>query len=183
MGFLNSLSIRIPLALVGGTLYGLLTYLICMAICLPSGAGIAIGSLVFLLYFGSRLLLLSSGVDSRYYSNPKKPVSRHVEEKSSFFRASQWIGRFYHFHDIALLILLFMICIVCLILFAMDWSQGKPLGDTFQNLWQPLLPRSLGYDFFGNPERSLREKRTKLNGGRIEASGNNLEQNHGMRCL
>ena len=64
MGFFNSLIIRISLAIIGGILYGLLTYAIVLTLNFPAQTAIAAGLLVFFLYLGSRLLVLFSGMDT-----------------------------------------------------------------------------------------------------------------------
>ena len=63
MGFFNSLSIRIPLAIIGGILYGTLTYTIVIFLDLPSEFAFSAAIVVFLFYLGSRLLILFSGID------------------------------------------------------------------------------------------------------------------------
>ena len=72
MNFFNSLTIRIPLAVIGGILYGLLTYAIVLTLNFPAQIGIGAGLLVFFLYLGSRLLILFSGIDAPYYSKKRK---------------------------------------------------------------------------------------------------------------
>ena len=54
MGFFNSLSIRIPLAIIGGILYGALTYTIAIFLDLPSEFAFSAAIIVFLFYLGSR---------------------------------------------------------------------------------------------------------------------------------
>ena len=106
ISFLNSLSKRVPLALVGGVLYGLLAYGILHELNLPSEVASAAAALLFLFYTGSRFLLLFSGIDSDYYSRPTWKPSKHPYENTPFSRAAQWVGKFYHYHDIALFIIL-----------------------------------------------------------------------------
>jgi hypothetical protein len=85
MGFFNSLSTRIPLAVIGGILYGLLTYLIVILLNLASEFAILAALFVFLFYLGSRLLILFSGIDSPYYSKGGKDTSKQLYEKTSFY--------------------------------------------------------------------------------------------------
>ena len=68
MGFFNSLSVRTPLAVIGGFLYSLFTYEIVTLLDLPSQFATCCAIFVFLFYLGSRLLILFSGIDSAYYS-------------------------------------------------------------------------------------------------------------------
>ena len=140
MGFFNSLSIRLPLAVIGGILYGLLTYYIVILLDLPSEFAIFAMLSVFLFYLGSRLLILFSGIDSPYYSKEGKVVSEQIDVKSSFYQTAQWVGKFYHYHDIVLFAFLSLIAVVFLISLVMDGSGNKPLGNTIQNLWNALFP-------------------------------------------
>lgn len=127
MSFFNSLSIRIPLAIIGGILYGLLTYSIIILLDLPSQLAISTGVVVFLFYLGSRLLILFSGIDSPYYSRGVRGVRKPPNEKSSFYLTAQWVGRFYHYHDIALFIFLTVTAIVFLITLIIDGLGNKPI--------------------------------------------------------
>jgi hypothetical protein len=95
-----------------------------------------------MLYLGSRLLLLFSGIDSPYYRRPRKEPSRTLPEKNSFQEAAQWVGRFYHQHDIALFVFLCILSIVFLVSLAVDGLRGGPFGETIQDLWNTLLPIS-----------------------------------------
>ena len=134
MSFLNSLSTRIPLALIGGVLYGCLTYSILILLDLaPFSFPVAI--LVFLFYLGSRLLILFSGVDSPYYA---KKGSEPSFERSPFYQTAQWVGKFYHLHDFALLLFLAVISIAFLITLMADLAAGRPVGQTFQGAWNSL---------------------------------------------
>jgi hypothetical protein len=142
MGFFNSLSTRIPLAVIGGILYGLLTYYIIILLNLPSGFAFLAGVLIFLFYSGSRFLILFSGIDTPYYSKGREEGSEQPIEKNSFYQTTQWVGKFYHYHDIVLFAFLVVISIAFLISLIMDWSVGNPLGSTIQNLWDPLNPSS-----------------------------------------
>jgi len=140
MGFLNSLLIRITLAVIGGVFYAFLSYMIVMLLCLPSEFVFLASAFVYLFYLGSRLLLLFSGVDSPYYSRRKRGIPKTPTEKNSFYERAQWIGKFYHYHDIALFLFLGVLSIVFLVSLAMDGLKGNPFGNTIQNLWEALLP-------------------------------------------
>lgn len=141
MGFLNSLLIRVTLAIIGGIFYAFLTYMIAMFVYLPSEFAFLASAIVYLFYLGSRLLLLFSGVDSPYYSRGKKGIPKTPTEKNSFYTTAQWIGKFYHYHDIALFLFLGILSIVFLISLVMDGLRGNPFGNTIQNLWNALLPK------------------------------------------
>jgi hypothetical protein len=142
MGFFNSLLIRITLAVLGGVLYALLTYVLIHSLNLSSPLEIAAVFFVFLLYLGSRLLLLFSGIDSPYYRRGGKGPSKALPEKNPFQDAAQWVGNFYHQHDIVLFVLLVILSIVFLVSLVMDGLGGNPLGNSIQNLWDTLLPIS-----------------------------------------
>jgi hypothetical protein len=90
MGFFNSLSIRIPLAIIGGILYGALTYSIVVLLVLSSELAISAAIVVFLFYLGSRLLILFSGINSPYYSKMKRGVPNPPIETNSFHQTTQW---------------------------------------------------------------------------------------------
>ncbi len=68
MDFVNSLVIRITLAVIGGIFYAFLTYMIVMFLNLSYEFVIVAAVFVYLFYLSSRLLLLFSGIDSPYYS-------------------------------------------------------------------------------------------------------------------
>ena len=135
MGFFNSISIRIPLALIGGILYGLLTYALGLALDLPVKIAMGACFFVFLLYLGSRLLILFSGIDTPYYSTGRKGSPY---ENTVFYQTAQWVGKFYHYHDFFLFALLILTCIVFLITLILDGIGNKPFGDTIRNLWDAL---------------------------------------------
>lgn len=132
MGFFNSLSIRIPLAIIGGTLYGLLTYAISLLLDFPHQTAIGAGLLVFFLYLGSRLLILFSGIDTPYYSKGREAS---IFERTSFHQTAQWVGKFYHYHDTALFIFLTILSIAFLISLVVDGIGNKPFGHTIRNFW------------------------------------------------
>ncbi len=140
MNFFNSLSTRIPLAIIGGILYGLLAYYIAIFFNLPSQFAISIGVVVFLFYFGSRLLILLSGVNSLYYSKREKTPLSQFYENTSFYKTAQWVGKFYHYHDIALFIFITLVAITFLITLIIDGITGKPVGSTIQSLSNAFIP-------------------------------------------
>jgi hypothetical protein len=135
MSFFNSLSIRITLALIGGILYGLLSYALILTLDLSLQAALGAALFVFLLYLGSRLLILFSGINTPYYFKEHKD-SPH--ETTPFHQTAQWVGKFYHYHDLFLFIVLILICIVFLITVILDGIGKKPLGNTIRNLWDAL---------------------------------------------
>ena len=139
MSFFNSLSVRIPLALIGSFLYGLLTYLIVQFLGLPGFAFPGSG-LVFLLYVGSRLVLLFSGVDSPYYSKRTEAGPQEALQGNPFHETAQWVGRFYHYHDLFLFSFMVAVSAVFLITLWMDWKGARPFGNTFQGLLHLLAP-------------------------------------------
>ena len=139
MGFFNSLLIRITLAVIGGIFYAFLTYMIVMFLNLSSELVTLAAIFVYLFYLSSRLLLLFSGIDSPYYSRRRKGSSQTPTVKNSFYDTAQWVGKFYHNHDMVLFVFLGILSIVFLLSLAMDGLGEKPFGDTIQNLWNALL--------------------------------------------
>jgi hypothetical protein len=139
MGFFNSLVIRVTLAVIGGVFYAFLTYMIVMFLNLSYEFVILAAVFVYLFYLSSRLLLLFSGIDSPYYSKPRKGPSIAPPEKNSFYTTAQWVGKFYHRHDIILFVFLGVLSIIFLISLVMDGFREKPFGNTIQNLWNTLL--------------------------------------------
>jgi hypothetical protein len=140
MDFFNSLLIRITLSIIGGIFYAFLTYLIVMFLDLPYEFVIVAAVFVYLFYLSSRLLLLFSGIDSPYYSRGGKGPSKTLSEKNSFYSTAQWVGQFYHQHDLILFGFLGILSIFFLITLAIDGFVGKPFGETIQNFWNALLP-------------------------------------------
>ena len=140
MSFFNSLSRRVPLALVGGILYGLLAYAILYELNLPSEVASAAAAVLFLFYTGSRFLILFSGIDSDYYSRPAWKPSKHHYEHTPFSRTAQWVGKFYHYHDVALFIVLMTGSLLFLGSLLMDWVGGTPVGNTALRLVISLIP-------------------------------------------
>jgi len=140
MDFFNSLLIRITLAVIGGIFYAFLTYMITIFLNLSYEFVIVATVFVYLFYLSSRLLLLFSGINSPYYSRGGKGPSKTPSEKNSFYTTAQWVGKFYHRHDIILFVFLGILSIVFLITLAIDGFGEKPFGDTIQTLWDALLP-------------------------------------------
>jgi len=138
-GFLDSLSTRIPLAVIGGILYGLLTYYLLSFIDISSIPATSAGFFVFLLYLGSRFLLLFSGLSTPYYSKGRKHGLEQKGEGNPFYQTSQWVGTFYHYHDLALFAFLILIAIAFLITLIVDLSGHQRIGDTIRNLWNSLF--------------------------------------------
>ncbi len=142
MGFFNSLVIRITLAILGGVLYALLTYALILSLRLPFPLATVAAFFVCLLYLSSRLLLLFSGMDSPYYRRRREGSLKKFPEKNSFQDAAQWVGKFYHQHDMILFVFLGFLSLVFLVSIIMDELRGNPLGETIQNLWNTLWPIS-----------------------------------------
>jgi hypothetical protein len=140
MDFFNSLTIRFTLAVIGGIFYAFLTYMITTFLNLCYELVIVTSVFVYLFYLSSRLLLLFSGIDSPYYSKGGRGLSKSPSEKNAFYTTAQWVGKFYHHHDIALFIFLGIVSIFFLTTLAMDGLGEKPFGETIQNLWNALLP-------------------------------------------
>ena len=134
----NSLITRIPLGIIGGTLYALLTHQIIILLGLPDFAILG-GVFVFLLYFGSRMLILFSGINTLYYSKVRKDTQSSLFSNDSFYQTTQWVGKFYHYHDIALFAFLVAISLALLITLMMDWAGEKPFGSSFQNIFNSLI--------------------------------------------
>ncbi len=138
--FFNSLSIRIPLAVIGGIFYGILTYSIVILITLPSELAMGTSIVVLLFYLGSRFVILFSGVDTPYYSKKGKPSSKRFYENTSFPQTAQWVGKFYHYHDIVLFVFLTVTAIVFLTTLIIDGLGSRPIGDTIQSLLKAFIP-------------------------------------------
>lgn len=136
MGFFNSLIIRISLAIIGGVLYGMLTYAIVLTLNFPAQTAIGAGLLVFFLYLGSRLLILFSGINTPYYSKEREGSPY---ENTSFYQTAQWVGKFYHYHDAVLFTFMVALSITFLISIIIDLLGSKSLGHTIQNLWGSLI--------------------------------------------
>ena len=134
MDFFNSLLIRITLAVIGGIFYAFLTYRIVIFLHLSYEFVILMTVFVYLFYLSSRLLLLFSGIDSPYYSKRGKEPSKTPIQKNSFYTTAQWVGKFYHHHDIVLFVFLGILSVAFLISLALDGLWGKPFGNTIQDL-------------------------------------------------
>jgi hypothetical protein len=139
MSFFNSLSTRIPLAIAGGILYAGLTHYILILLNLPSDVAVFAAIIVFVFYLSSRFLLLFSGIDSPYYSKMKKRIPKPPIETSSFYQTAQWVGKFYHYHDMVLFIFLGLLAISFLITLGVDGWSGIPFGKTAQDLYNSLI--------------------------------------------
>jgi len=135
MSFFNALSIRISLAIIGGILYGLLTRALVLTLDLPLQAAMGAAFLVFLLYLGSRLLILFSGINTLYYSRERKGSPY---ENTVFYQTAQWVGKFYHYHDLVLFCFLTLVSVLFLTSLLMDGLGNKPFGETIRNLWATL---------------------------------------------
>lgn len=137
MGFFNSLSIRLPLAFIGGMLYALLTYCLGLVLRFPPHMAIGTGGFVFLLYLGSRVLILFSGIDTLYYSKARKESSY---TNTTFGQTAQWVGKFYHYHDVVLFTFLSLVAMGFIISLIMDGIRGKSWGQTVFDFLLPFAP-------------------------------------------
>jgi len=140
MGFFNFLPIRIAMAVVGGTFYALLTQAIALLVGLSSELAVISAFIVFFFYLASRFLLLFSGIHTPYYSKGGRTSFVDLYENTYFYQTAQWVGKFYHYHDVALFVFLALLSIVFLISLVADLAGHKPLGDTLSNLLTLLLP-------------------------------------------
>jgi hypothetical protein len=140
MTFFNSLLIRITLAVIGGIFYAFLTYLIVLFLKLPYEFVILASGFVYLSYLSSRLLLLFSGIDSPYYSKGRDMPLKPSVKENYFYDTAQWVGKFYHRHDLVLFVFLGILSIVFLISLVVDGLSGSPFGDTVRNLGDIVLP-------------------------------------------
>jgi len=140
MDFFNSLLIRITLAVIGGVFYALLIYMIVIFLNLSSAFATFAAVFVYLFYLGSRLLLLFSGFDSPYYSKGRKGIPKTSIEKNSFYNTAQWVGKFYHQHDMVLFVFLGITSVGFLISLILDGLGGNPFGNTVQNFWDAIIP-------------------------------------------
>jgi hypothetical protein len=122
--------------MIGGVLYGILTYAIVLTLDFPAQTAIGAGLLVFFLYLGSRLLVLFSGINTPYYSKERKGSPY---ENTAFYQTAQWVGKFYHYHDAVLFAFMVVLSIAFLISIIIDLLGSKSLGHTIQNLWNPLI--------------------------------------------
>jgi len=139
MTFFNSLLIRITLAVIGGVFYAFLTYWIVLFLRLPYEFSILVSVFVYLSYLSSRLLLLFSGMDSPYYSKGRGMPSKPSLKEIHFHETAQWVGKFYHRHDLVLFVFLGILSIAFLISIVVDGLNGSPFGDTVRNLGDIIL--------------------------------------------
>jgi hypothetical protein len=139
MTFFNSLLIRITLAVIGGVFYAFLTYWIVLSLRLPYEFLILASVFVYLSYLSSRLLLLFSGIDSPYYSKGRGMPSKPSLKEIHFYETAQWVGKFYHWHDLVLFVFLGILSIAFLISIVVDGLNGSPFGDTVRNLGDMIL--------------------------------------------
>ncbi len=128
------------MAVIGGILYSILTYSIVILLNLPSELATATSIIVFLFYLGSRFILLFSGIDTPYYSKKEKTGSKRFYENTSFYQTTQWVGKFYHTHDIVLFVFLTVIAIAFVISLMIDGIRSKPIGDIIQSLLKAFIP-------------------------------------------
>jgi len=135
--FLNHLPNRVALALIGGILYALLTYCLLGFFEISGRFSLAMSGIVFLLYFGSRLVLLFSGINTLYYSRGKD--LRKFYEGTSFYSVAQWVGRFYYYHDLALFGFLILLCLVFIFSLILDLLHHQPLGHTLLSFIEYLF--------------------------------------------
>ncbi len=140
MGFFNSLSIRITMAVLGGICYGLLTQTITFVLGFSSELALVAAFIVFFFYLVSRCLLLFSGIHTPYYSKRGKTSSMDLYENTYFYQTAQWVGKFYHYHDMALFVFLALLSIVFLISLILDLAGNGPIGNTMQNLLRSFTP-------------------------------------------
>jgi len=131
MGFSIPLLIRITLAVLGGVLYALLAYALIL-------------SPIFLLHSLSWLHFLSifstSAQDffsfflesTPLLSTERKGPSRPSPEKNSFQEAAQWVGKFYHQHDVVLIVFSGILSITFLVSVIMDGLGGNLLERRFK---------------------------------------------------
>ncbi len=125
--------------MIGGVLYGLLAYYIAMIVSLSAEPAISLGVFVFIFYSGSRLLILFSGIDTPYYSRERK---ESPYKNTPFYQSAQWVGKCYHYHDIALFTFLTLVAIGFIICLILDGIEDRPWGQTIRNLLSRWLPLS-----------------------------------------
>lgn len=142
MGFFNSVSIWLPLAAIGGILYGLLTYYIVILLSLPYKFALFSAVIVSLFYLSSRLLIFFSGIDTPYYSREERSTSKQSHKDTFFYQTAQWVGKFYHYHDVVLFTFLVIIAMVFLVSLVIDEIENKPFGRAIQDFWNVLTPLS-----------------------------------------
>ena len=130
------------MAVVGGIFYGLLTQTITLLLGLSSELAVIAAFIVFFFYLVSRVLLLFSGIHTPYYSKRAKTSSIDLYENTSFYQMAQWVGRFYHFHDMVLFVFLALLPIAFHISLNIDFFGEMPIGNTMMNLFISFIPLS-----------------------------------------
>jgi hypothetical protein len=128
------------MAMVGGIFYGLLTQTITRLLGFSSELAVIAAFIVFFFYLVSRFLLLFSGIHTPYYSKGGKTSSMDLYENTYFYQTAQWVGKFYHCHDMTLFVFLALLSIVFLISLILDLSGNGPIGNTMQNLLSSFIP-------------------------------------------
>jgi hypothetical protein len=128
------------MAMVGGIFYGLLTQTITRLLGFSSELAVIAAFMVFFFYLVSRFLLLFSGIHTPYYSKGGKTSSMDLYENTYFHQTAQWVGKFYHCHDMALFVFLALLSIVFLISLILDLSGDGPIGNTMQSLLSSFIP-------------------------------------------
>jgi hypothetical protein len=122
------------MAMVGGIFYGLLTQTITHLLGFSSELTVIAAFIVFFFYLVSRFLLLFCGIHTPYYSKGGKTSPFDLYENTHFYQTAQWVGKFYHYHDIALFVFLALLSIAFLISLLFDGMGNKPFGQTIQSL-------------------------------------------------
>jgi hypothetical protein len=128
------------MAMVGGIFYGLLTQTITRLLGFSSELAVIAAFIVFFFYLVSRFLLLFSGIHTPYYSKGGKTSSMDLYENTYFYQTAQWVGKFYHCHDMALFVFLALLSIVFIISLILDLSGNGPIGNTMQSLLNSFIP-------------------------------------------
>jgi hypothetical protein len=128
------------MAMVGGIFYGLFTQTITRLLGFSSELAVIAAFIVFFFYLVSRFLLLFSGIHTPYYSKGGKTSSMDLYENTYFYQTAQWVGKFYHCHDMALFVFLALLSIVFLISLILDLSGNGPIGNTMQSLLNSFIP-------------------------------------------
>lgn len=128
------------MTVVGGIFYGLLTQTITLLLGLTSELAVIAAFIVFFFYLISRFLLLFSGIHTPYYSKGGKTSSMDLYENTYFHQTAQWVGKFYHYHDMALFVFLALLSIVFLISLIPDLAGNGPIGNTIRSLLPSFIP-------------------------------------------
>jgi hypothetical protein len=128
------------MAMVGGIFYGLLTQTITLLVGLSSELSVIAAFIIFFFYLASRFLLLFSGIRTPYYSKGGKTSATDLYENTYFYQTAQWVGKFYHCHDMALFVFLALLSIAFLISLILDLAGNGPIGNTMKNLLRCFIP-------------------------------------------